>query len=344
MINEPQIIVYGAGAIGASLAGWLAPHCPGLAVAARGEHARVMESRGLTLYMKNTPDAKQLVRLTVIEDTASMEEADIVVLAVKNYDLEEAAVSVRAALGDRPAVVGLQNGLLNQEILPRYFSKVVYGVVCYNAWRDAPGVIGAEKRGPILLGALGGDGAPGGTLAEINAIFSKGIDSRIEPDIAGAARCKLLMNLSNSIFTLVGHGVRPIESVRALKKLVLAVLLEGIDILTGAGYREVRLPGMSGWKLIRLASLLPEFVSDKIFEGDFQKIGMNSMGQDILLNHKDVTELDSLNGYFIGLADRLGLEAPLNRALYNLCREQFARRPFAPMPESLVWERLAGRP
>lgn len=343
MKTEPRIVVYGAGAIGASLAGWIAPHCPGLSVVARGEHARKIGADGLTLYMKKEPAKGEVVRLEVVADAASIDGADVVVIAVKNYDLEASAADVRLRFGDLPVVVGLQNGLLNQDVLPRYFSKVIYGVVCYNAWRDGPGVIGAEKKGPVLLGAVDGDAAVTEALGYIRGIFSKGFRCQIEPDIAGAARCKLLMNLSNSIFTLVGHGVRPIESVRALKKLVLAVLLEGMNILTRAGYDEVPLPGMSGWKLIRLASRLPEFISDRIFEADFNKIGMNSMGQDVLLGKKDVTELDTLNGYFIALADRLGLEAPVNRALYSLCRERFARRPFVPMPETQAWEAVAGK-
>jgi 2-dehydropantoate 2-reductase len=60
------------------------------------------------------------------------------VLAVKNYSLEAVARQVKDELGDRPIVVSMANGIDNQRILPKFFTKVIYCVVGYNARRDAP--------------------------------------------------------------------------------------------------------------------------------------------------------------------------------------------------------------
>jgi len=47
-----EIVIYGVGAIGASLGGWLTPHYDKIYLLARGDNAKVIKSRGLTLYQK----------------------------------------------------------------------------------------------------------------------------------------------------------------------------------------------------------------------------------------------------------------------------------------------------
>ncbi|HDP79260.1 MAG TPA: ketopantoate reductase family protein [Spirochaetes bacterium] len=342
MGQEPTIIIYGAGAIGSSLGAWLAPHCPRLSLYARGEHARKIKADGLVVYLKGEPEKREPLFVNIIDDLAEHPGADIVIVAVKNYDLEEAAADIREKLGDRPVVLGLQNGLENMKILPRYFPRAAFGVVCYNAWRDGLGLVGAEKKGPIVLGAPERTPEMKEALALLASVLGRGLEVKIEADIAGAAHSKLLMNLSNSVFTLVGHGMKPMGPIRPLKKVFLSVVLEGIGILKNAGWREVSLPGMPGWKTLRLAAMLPDFISDRIFEADFKKIGMNSMGQDVFLNGRGLTELDSLNGRVLALADDLGMEAPVNRALYQLCRRSLDQKPFTPMSAEELWEALGG--
>ena len=51
-----------------------------------------------------------------------------------------------------------------------------------------------------------------------------------------------------------------------------------------------------------------------------------------------MTELEYLNGYIVGLADQWGLKAPYNRAIYRLCREQFANPDFEPLDIQEVWQ------
>ena len=51
MIKEnPSIVIYGAGAIGASICAWLTPHIDKLYILARGETAKVLKANGLGIY------------------------------------------------------------------------------------------------------------------------------------------------------------------------------------------------------------------------------------------------------------------------------------------------------
>ena len=70
---------------------------------------------------------------------------------------------------------------------------------------------------------------------------------------------------------------------------------------------------------------------------------LSSMAQDILQRGGAHSELESLNGYFIKLADEKNLSVPYNRAIYDLCKEEFSKPGFKPMDVKDVWARVESR-
>ena len=55
---------------------------------------------------------------------------------------------------------------------------------------------------------------------------------------------------------------------------------------------------------------------------------------------RGATELESLNGHFLRLAEKVGLDACYNRALYDISREWLAQPEIRPMHESGLWAKL----
>ena len=91
--------------------------------------------------------------MKVIESIDEIPSPDIIIITVKNYDLDRTAQTLRHQLGNcQPIVASLQNGVENQQILPKYFSRAMYGVVCYNAWRDGVGKVSYVKPGYLIIG------------------------------------------------------------------------------------------------------------------------------------------------------------------------------------------------
>ncbi len=68
------------------------------------------------------------------------------------------------------------------------------------------------------------------------------------------------------------------------------------------------------------------------------------MGQDVIQRGRSETELESLNGVIIRLADQHGIAAPYNRTVYELCRQRFAASPFEPMDVRDVLAAVERRP
>ena len=97
-------------------------------------------------------DRMEKIEINVIDDLDEVADADFILLGVKNFSLQKVAEAVKEKVGDKPIIVSMANGIENQRILPRIFSKVIYCVVCYNGWMDEPGVVGYQKRGPLAIG------------------------------------------------------------------------------------------------------------------------------------------------------------------------------------------------
>ena len=337
-VHRSGVVVFGAGAIGATVGGWLAEAGVPVTFVARPETAALLNTQGLRLYEHGREAAVRTVPVVARADATGIERADWLVLAVKNYDLEAVARDLRAAMPAEPTVIALQNGVENQAILPKYFSRVVYGVVRYNAWRDAANEFGYERRGPILLGVV--DTSLVEERDRAVRLFAPAFDCRAEERIADAARCKMVLNLTNAITMLVGFGLREIDDYDAFSRSVSRVMYEGVQILRRAGVREVRFDRGATWRNITAARFLPGFITSRILRNGMRDMHITSMGQDVYLTHRGATELESLNGYFVRLAESTGFDARYNRALYRITRDWLAQPEIRPMHERELWEKL----
>ena len=216
----------------------------------------------------------------MIDDLSQVSDADIVVLGIKNYSLPKVAEMVKKKLGDRPVIVSMANGRENQDILPKYFSKVIFCVVCYNAWRDKPVVVGYQKKGPLVIGTP--DNSLKNELTMVSAIFNKGVETIITSHLQDAVHSKIVMNLTNALDTLIGNGYKPLDNIALYQKILPNTLYEGVRIIQAAGYKECKLGGMPSFFMLKLGTIMPAWIVRPIFKRKVKKMVMSSMTQDIL--------------------------------------------------------------
>ena len=88
MGDKPSVAIVGAGAIGSTIAGWLYPHYDNLHLLARGQSALAIREKGLKLYLKGERANAVPMPIKVIESLKEIPPPEIVVIAVKNYDLD----------------------------------------------------------------------------------------------------------------------------------------------------------------------------------------------------------------------------------------------------------------
>ncbi len=336
MSDDLKIVFLGAGVIGGSVGSWIAPFNEQTYFLDVGPVADKLRADGITTYPGDEPSEKETVAVHVIDDLSEVPDADVVVLGVKNYSLDAVARMVKDKLGDKPVIVGMQNGIANQRVLPTYFSKVVYCVVSYNAWMDEPGVIGYQKKGPLHLGTLKGDLQS--ELAAVSEVFNLGVETEVTDRIQDAIHSKLILNLTNSVTTLLGLGVKEIPDRGLFQRLLSNTLYEGICVMKAAGFSESKLGGMPSWMLLTLSAKLPRFLTKGLFEKNVKKMVISSMAQDVIKRGGKDTELDSINGYVIELAARFGIKVPYNRVVSELAKTEFAKDDFKPLEAAEVWK------
>jgi len=328
-MSEPKILIVGPGAVGASVAAWVAENYPATFVMGHGAAQAALRADGITTYRFDAPEAtRRTVRVPVVDRPGEIADAAFVVLAVKNYSLETVARQVRDELGDAPVVISLANGIDNQRILPKLFSKVIYGVVAYNARRDGPALVGYQRKGPLLIGSL--DNALADELRQARAMLARGCPTEIADRIQDAVHTKIVINLTNALDALVGRGWKPLSNVAAYQQLLSQTLWEGVRIVRAAGYRAYPIPGIPSFGFLHAAALLPGWLLRPVFKSKLRGMAMSSMTQDVALRGATETELESITGYIVGLADAHNVPAPYNRAIYRLGREKF-RPGFAPL-------------
>lgn len=345
MTKDAKIIIYGAGAIGCTLAAWLAsPPTPlqkrgeqsanNIYLLCRGEHAKQIRENGLKIYCSTDRNSVKIIPIKVIENIDEVENPDVIALAVKNYSLPAIVKSLEGKINKGTVVLGLQNGVRNQRSLTPALSKgegadVLFGVLAYNAWMDEPGVVGFQHKGVLVIGSA--DSKQQQELKNIANIFNKGIETFIAKDWRNVSHTKLLINLGNSITTLLGKNFQSTNRPDLLQKIISTMMLEGMNILKAEGIKEERIKGLPSWTLLKASAVLPQLITAPLFRKNLKKMGMSSMAQDIFSRNATDTELDDINGYLLSLADKHKIAAPYNRVIYRLCKEQFGKAGFEGM-------------
>jgi 2-dehydropantoate 2-reductase len=333
--SDLKMAFFGTGAIGASVGGWVKPFHKETYFLDQGKILDALKTSGISHYQGDKKDETMTtIPVKVLENTFDLKSMDVIVIA-KNYSLEAIAKLIKANAREDVIIVSMANGIDNQQILPKYFSRIIYCIVSYNAWMDKPVIVGYQKKGPLVLGT-----PDNGLRTEMNAIagiFNQGVETVITEHLQDAVHSKIIVNLTNSLTTLVGHGFKEISDFDTFQRLLSNTLYEGVRIVKAAGYKECKLGGMPPWFLLTASALLPRPLTRPLFKKNVAKMVMSSMSQDIIQRGGTSSELDSLTGYILKLARQNKIHAPYNETIYELGKERFNKPGFIPMDVKDVW-------
>jgi 2-dehydropantoate 2-reductase len=183
-----NMAVVGLGGVGGYFGGRLAWKYAGSAehrviFVARGAHLEAIRAQGLLL---RTQEGDFTIRPDLATDRpAEAGPCDLILFAVKGYDLETAAAGIVPLLHKKTAVLPLLNGVDITErlraILPR--GKVLSGCVYISSFFEAPGVI--RQAGGSCRMIFGPDDGRIAAYRPIETLFREaGIRAELAADIA----------------------------------------------------------------------------------------------------------------------------------------------------------------
>jgi 2-dehydropantoate 2-reductase len=261
-----------------------------------------MRSRGLTI--ENAAQGNiHVPRVKVTDDPATIGEVDLVLIAVKLWDTEAAARAVKPIVGAHTAVLSLQNGVIKDDIMRREFgAAAVIGGVAYVGTRIArPGVIlqtGTLQR--LVFGEY--DGARSVRAGELlDALLRAGIQAELSEDIRRTLWEKyvFLVGLSGTTTTM-RMPIGPIRENPQTRAFLLDLMKETVAVGRAHG---VHLPEDYAEQRLAFADTVAPDMS-------------SSMHHD--LEHGNRLEVAWLSGGVVQLGQAAGVEAPANRAVWDI--------------------------
>jgi 2-dehydropantoate 2-reductase len=313
-------VIIGAGAIGGTLGGVLARAGTPAVLVARGRHAEVLATAGITLRTPDGTFRTPVIAASGAEDVR-LTDRDVLVFTTKTQQLDAAlqewvdqpvhgADGVVGTAGERlPAMTAL-NGVAAEEKALRYFRRVFGicvwlpavhlepGEVIVRSWPVAgqfhiarwPASISTQDDADLLSG-----------LAEMWS--AAGIRVRTPDDVEPWKYNKLLSNLGNAVGALAAGAADTSEVVAALRAEAERVLRHaGIEWVSFETSTAARADGPT----IRAIPGRNTGAS-------------NSTWQSLSRNTGNV-ETDFFNGEIVRIAHRHGTTAPLNAALARAAR------------------------
>lgn len=303
-----RYVIYGAGGIGGVIGARLHQHGHDVVLIARGAGFEAIRDRGLTL---RTPEETLTQRIPAVAHPSAIAFTpdDVVLLTMKTQDTEPALRDLQAVAGPDVPVVCAQNGVENERLALRRFSRVYGAVVMMPATYLEPGVVlnhSAGMSGVVDCGVYpaGEDDLARRLCADLDA--SK-VSSRPSPRIMRWKYAKLLNNLNNALVAACGPEARaPGIAAAARDEAIACYRAAGIDWASEDEMRERR--EQSG---MRFAPI----------EGARRDGG--STWQSLVRGARSV-ETDWLNGEIALLGRLHGVPVPYNVAL-QLTANRMAR-------------------
>lgn len=315
MPGTPKVAILGAGSVGCFIGGSWATSGVDVRLIGRARLAGDIARHGLTLSDYTGWETKILPDGVDYRcDPEALSGAQIIALAVKSGDTQSTAELIARHGTPGALVISFQNGISNVEVLEKVLAPsfdVVRGLVTYNVaylgnghfHKGVAGELFAERR-PATRG-----------LAEL--IGSGPAALKLSDDMLALAWGKLLINLNNAVNALSGMTLREQLKNRACRKLFAASIREGLDILDRAGIIPATVGPISPRMMPRIIDtpnwLFNAFVMRR---WKIDARARSSMADDLAAGRK--TEIDYLNGELVRLADAVGRNAPVNRAIVDL--------------------------
>ena len=305
-----KIIVVGAGGVGGFFGAKMSKAGYDLGFIARGPHKKAIEKHGLKI---KSIDGDFIARPWVTDQYASLSEADLIVLAVKSWQLDELAKEMAPYLHQRAVILPLQNGADNTERLQRSLPghRVLGGLCKIVSKIESPGIIDHFAYVPeIVYGS--DDPNLKNELDELSEIFEK----------SGIKHLK-----SSSIQRHIWLKFLFIASISGLGALTRAVL--GIMRDTPFLREKIR---ETAREIIALGQAKGVALDENDLKKTMKIIDANmygttmSMQRDIMEGRP--SELENFNGFIVKESKRLGVPSPVNEWIYEclLPMEQAARK------------------
>jgi 2-dehydropantoate 2-reductase len=235
-----------------------------------------------------------------LTDAAALPRCEFAIVATKALHTREAVTAALPAIGDA-AVLSVQNGIGNEEVIAELVPRVIRGSIVTAGHVTEPGTVQYDAPGDSWLGPFEPRPARADEIATLARLFTDGgLRAHALADARGPQWTKVVFNAATSpLAALTGLTVGQVCTHPELRREVDRLIDEALAVCAASGIALTREPA--------------EAVEEAIDEAFGHR---PSMLQDVAAHRR--TEVDVLNG---GIADegrRVGVDTPGHDAMVAL--------------------------
>jgi 2-dehydropantoate 2-reductase len=295
-----HVAIIGAGAVGGAYGAMLYDADPGcVSFVARGDRLRRLKNRGLLVNGKP-------YMIHAIDASDASPPADLLIVALKHHQLEEALSEMRQRIGEETAILSLMNGVQSEEQIGGVYGadKVLPAVVVgIDAVRDDNSIT-YTRRGKIYFGEAG-NRPPGARVRRVQALFDRaGIPHETPRDMTRILWWKFMINVGvNQVSAALRAPYAAFQAPGETRELMESAMRE-VVLLASKLHISLTEADVTEWYAV-LRGLNPE--------------GKTSMLQDVEGGRK--TEVEMFAGKVIELGRRFGVATPVNERLFDMIRK-----------------------
>lgn len=298
-----NIVILGAGALGAYLGGRLQQSGQEVTFLVREKRAQQLKEHGLTIHSVKGDDTVE--PLNVVVNVAEIEKADLVVVAVKGYHLQGTIPQLRELVAKGAKVLPILNGMEHIDILQKEFGEenVIGGLFFIIATLNERGhVVHSSDQHHFLFGAL--HPSQQSTCLQLKELTEQAnLEARLSEDILGELWNKYMFITAFSGVTTAGNfPIGVVQQNEATLHIAKQVLKE-MQSLANAYH----------------VPLTDEQVTNAIKQiNGFAYEATSSMHQD--RRKQAVLEVEHLQGGALRLAEKVNVKLPVIETLYGLIK------------------------
>jgi 2-dehydropantoate 2-reductase len=298
MYEIKNVFVVGVGAMGACYASKFFRADPeNVSFIAGGRRLSALRERGLTVNGVHYP-----VRVSDGAKPAAC--ADLILVAVKGYDLPAAIRDMKGHVGPDTLILSVMNGIDSEVLLREAFGleKVLYCIALgIDAVRAVDGSVTRTKEGRILFGEAKNFQRSEKVKRVAEALDRARIAYEVPEDMIRSLWWKFMINVGvNQVSAVLRAPYGVFQRVLEASRLMEAAMKEVIRLAAAEGV-ALREEDIREWGRI-MSGLSPE--------------GKTSMLQDVEAGRR--TELEMFGGKVVELAAKHGLPVPVNETLYRI--------------------------
>jgi 2-dehydropantoate 2-reductase len=294
-----KIAIIGSGGVGGYFGGSLARAGFDVTFLARGDHAAAMRDKGLTVKSVNGDFHVENVK--VAGKISEIGETDLSIICVKAWQVKEIGKQLGPIVKKGSSVLPLQNGILAADELAESIERsAILGGLCRVISKiESPGVINHSAIAPtIIFGEFDKSSTP--RLQEIKKCFNKaGITSRVSADIIADLWKKFIPICVSGLLAITRTTYGELREVKETRAMMVALIREVYNLAIAAG--------------INIEADFPE--RSISFIDTFPRDATSSLTRDVWEGKP--SEIEYQNGTVVKLGEKLGIDTPVNRFVYN---------------------------